>query len=68
MKWAYFLRTNTLGGIAPMKRKITDTFAKFPQSKLHALSYELDHETPVWYADPENEFIQNIAETVSGKK
>ncbi len=68
MKWAYFLRTNTLGGIAPMKRKITDTFAKFPQSKLHTISYELDHETPVWYADPENEFIQNIAETVSGKK
>lgn len=68
MKWAYFLRTNTLGGIAPMKRKITDTFAKFPQSKLHALSYELDHETPVWYADLNNEFIHDIAETMSGKK
>ena len=51
-----------------MKRKITDTFAKFPQSKAHALTYELDHETPVWYADPKNEFIQHIAETISGKK
>lgn len=68
MKWAYFLRTNTPGGIAPMKRKITDTFAKFPQSKLHALSYELDHETPVWSADTDNEFIQSISETMSGKK
>ena len=51
-----------------MKKKITDVYSKLPQSKGHFLSYELDHETPVWYADPENEFIQNIAETVSGKK
>lgn len=51
-----------------MKKKITDILGKFPQTKGHSISYELDHETPVWYADPENEFIQNIAETVSGKK
>ena len=51
-----------------MKKKITDTLGKFPQTKAHTISYELDHETPVWYADPDNEFIQNIAETVSGKK
>ena len=68
LKLWYFLRTNTLGGIAPMKKKITDTLGKFPQTKAHTISYELDHETPVWYADPDNEFIQNIAETVSGKK
>lgn len=68
MKWAYFLRTNTPGGIAPMKRKITDTFGKFPQSKIHAVSYEFDHETPVWFADPDNEFIHQIADTMSGKK
>jgi hypothetical protein len=51
-----------------MKKKITDIFSKFPQTKTHPISYELDHETPVWYADPENEFIQNIAETMSDKK
>lgn len=68
MKWAYFLRTNTPGGIAPMKRKITDTFAKFPQSKLHAISYEFDHETPVWFAEQENDFIRQIADTIAGKK
>lgn len=68
MKWTYFLRTNTPGGIAPMKRKITDTFAKFPQSKLHAISYEFDHETPVWFAEQENDFIRQIADTIAGKK
>ena len=68
MKWAYFLRTNTPGGIAPMKRKITDTFAKFPQSKLHAISYEFDHETPVWFAEQENDFIRQIDDTIAGKK
>ena len=67
MKWTYFLRTNTPGGIAPMKRKITDTFAKFPQSKLHAISYEFDHETPVWFAEQENDFIRQIADTIAGK-
>lgn len=51
-----------------MKKKITDILGKFPQSEAHALSYELDHETPVWYADPDNEFIQNIAETMCSKK
>lgn len=68
MKWAYFLRTNKPGGIAPMKRKITDTFARFPQSKLHRLEYELDHETPVWYADAENDFIHHITHAISNKK
>ncbi len=68
MKWGYFLRTNKPGGIAPMKKKITDILSSFPQTKIHSLSYELDHETPVWYADPKNEFIQDIAETMSGKK
>jgi dipeptidase D len=68
MKWWYFLRTNILGGIAPMKKKITDIFGAFPQTKAHPISYELDHETPVWYADSDNEFIQNIAQTMQGKK
>ena len=68
MKWLYFLRTNTPGGIAPMKRKITEKLSNFPQTKAHPVSFELDHETPVWYADSDNDFIQNIANIVSGKK
>jgi len=68
LKWSYFLRTNILGGIQPMKSRIIQKLTAFPQTKTRFISYELDHESPVWYADPKNELVNKIAEALGGKK
>lgn len=51
-----------------MKRKITEKLSSSAETKKQPVSYELDHETPVWFADPDNDFIQNIAKTINNKK
>lgn len=50
-----------------MKKKITKIFDTFPQTNTHTITYELDHETPVWYTDPKSEYIQKIISIINYK-
>lgn len=58
-KWCYFIRTNILGGIQPMKKKILSSYEKSKR-----LEWGFDHELPVWYASPDSPFVQGILASI----
>ncbi len=68
LKWCYFLRTNIPKWIEPMKKKIMKKLSTFPQTKNHSITYEMMHETPVWYADPRTNFVRSIVKSIQGRK
>lgn len=69
LSWCYFLRTNIVGGIEPMKNKIQTTFNAL--NKWNVLNWSLSHEWPVWLADTDSHFVKWILasiESFNGKK
>lgn len=65
LTWCYFLRTNIVGGIEPMKNKILDTFNRLDQlNGWNILNWSLSHEWPVWLADANSPFVRWILESI----
>ena len=59
LTWCYFLRTNIVGGIEPMREKIVSAF-----NSVSWVNFELSHEWPVWLADAHSPFVQWILTSI----
>lgn len=65
LTWCYFLRTNIVWGIEPMKNKILSVFNIVNSENLiNIVNFELSHEWPVWLADANSPFVQWILASI----
>lgn len=66
LTWCYFLRTNIVGGIEPMKQKILSTFNWSDWINWNNwINFTLSHEWPVWLADAHSSFVQWILASIT---